>query len=76
MSGVDGRAADPSRCIVETPDGQEEATAIIDRDGGMVRVTAYADGTWSVVTLSPHAARELADELLIAAAGAEEEAGR
>jgi hypothetical protein len=66
---------DPSRCVVETPDGRAEAMDIIDTDDGMVRVTAVAvaGDTWSVVTHSPDAARVLAEELVDAADRAEEE---
>ena len=64
---------DPARCVVETPNGREEAMAVVDTDDGVVRVTAFAGDTWSVVTRSPDRARVLAEELLNAADRAEEE---
>jgi hypothetical protein len=67
---------DPSRCVVETPNGREEAMAVVDTDDGMVRVTAFAGDTWSVVTRSPDRARVLAEELEMAADRAEEESAK
>jgi ABC-type nitrate/sulfonate/bicarbonate transport system ATPase subunit len=63
---------DPAECLVDTPFGQEEALVIIDRDDGMVRLTAVSDNTTSVMIHSPSDARRLAEELIVLADCAEE----
>lgn len=63
--------ADPVS-IVETPDGGQNATVLVDTSADWVRVTVVSEDTNHVTVHSQHAARVLAEELEAAADRAEE----